>query len=96
VSAVFGTHTHVATADARILPGGTAAITDVGMTGPHDSVIGVEKLAVIRRFLTMQPTRYKPARGDVRLCGVVVDVSADTGRATRIERIEIRESASWR
>jgi hypothetical protein len=96
VSAVFGTHTHVATADARILPGGTAAITDVGMTGPHDSVIGVEKLAVIRRFLTMQPTRYKPARGDVRLCGVVVDVSAGTGRATRIERIEIRESTSWR
>jgi hypothetical protein len=96
VSAVIGTHTHVATSDARILPGGTAAITDAGMTGPHDSVIGVEKSAVIGRFLTMRPTRYKPARGDVRLSGVVVDVSVDTGRATRIDRIEIRESNSWR
>ena len=82
VTAVIGTHTHVQTSDARVQPGGTAAITDAGMTGPHDSVIGVEAELAIRRMRTGMPVRFRPAEGGVRLEGVVVDCDAD-GRALR-------------
>jgi calcineurin-like phosphoesterase len=85
---VIGTHTHVQTNDARIQPGGTAAITDAGMTGPHDSVIGVEADLAIRRMRTRLPVRFQPAEGDVRLEGVVVDCS-DEGRATAIELVRV-------
>ena len=88
VTAVIGTHTHVQTSDARIQPGGTAAITDAGMTGPHDSVIGVEADLAIRRMRTGMPTRFRPAEGGVRLEGVVVDCDAD-GRATAIEALRV-------
>jgi metallophosphoesterase (TIGR00282 family) len=81
VTAVLGTHTHVQTADARVLPGGTAAITDAGMTGPHDSVIGSVPEGAIRRFLTGFPVRLEPAAGDVRIEGALVECGAD-GRAT--------------
>lgn len=87
VAAVVGTHTHVATADERVLPGGTAYITDVGMTGPHDSVIGVEKALVLERFLTQRPIRYVTAEGDARLSGVVVEIEPKTGRALSIRRL---------
>lgn len=88
-SAVIGTHTHVQTADERVLPGGTAYITDVGMTGPFDSVIGVDKAAIIQRFLTSIPNRFDSAAGDVRLCGAVISLERETGRATAIKRIQI-------
>jgi metallophosphoesterase (TIGR00282 family) len=90
-SAVLGTHTHVPTADERVLPGGTACITDVGMTGPHDSVIGVEKADVLERFLTQRPVRFSPAKDDARLQAVLIDVSAENGRALEIRRVEFRE-----
>jgi hypothetical protein len=92
VSAVLGTHTHVATADARVLPGGTAFITDVGMTGPFDSVIGVKKEQAIERFRTSRSIPYETAEGDVRLAAVRVDVDPASGRALAIERIELKES----
>ncbi|MFM9124265.1 MAG: YmdB family metallophosphoesterase [Actinomycetota bacterium] len=85
-SAVCGTHTHVQTSDARVLPGGTAYITDAGMTGPHDSVIGAVKERSLRRFLLQQPQRLEPATGDVRLEGLLVDVD-DAGRATAAEAL---------
>jgi metallophosphoesterase (TIGR00282 family) len=88
VTAVIGTHTHVQTSDARIQPGGTAAITDAGMTGPHDSVIGVEAELAIKRMRTGMPVRFRPAEGGVRLEGVVVDCDAD-GRATAIETLRV-------
>jgi 2',3'-cyclic-nucleotide 2'-phosphodiesterase len=88
VTAVIGTHTHVQTSDARIQPGGTAAITDAGMTGPHDSVIGVEADLAIRRMRTGMPVRFRPAETGVRLEGVVVDCDAD-GRATAIEALRV-------
>jgi metallophosphoesterase (TIGR00282 family) len=88
VTAVLGTHTHVQTNDARVLPGGTAAITDAGMTGPHDSVIGVEADLAIRRMVTGLPVRFAPATGDVRIEGVVVDCDAD-GRATACEALRV-------
>ena len=88
VTAVIGTHTHVQTSDARVQPGGTAAITDAGMTGPHDSVIGVEADLAIRRMRTGMPVRFRPAEGGVRLEGVVVDCDA-AGRATAIEALRI-------
>jgi len=88
VTAVIGTHTHVQTNDARILPGGTAAVTDAGMTGPHDSVIGVKAELAIRRMRTRLPTRFEPAEGGVRIEGVVVDCS-DDGRASGIELLRI-------
>jgi metallophosphoesterase (TIGR00282 family) len=91
VTAVIGTHTHVQTSDARIQPGGTAAITDAGMTGPHDSVIGVEAELAIRRMRTGMPVRFRPAEGGVRLEGVVVDCDAD-GRATAIEALRVAVS----
>ena len=88
VTAVIGTHTHVQTNDARIQPGGTAALTDAGMTGAHDSVIGVEAELAIRRMRTRMPVRFQPAEGDVRLEGVVIDCS-DDGRATAITLIRV-------
>lgn len=87
VSAVVGTHTHVRTADARVLEGGTAYITDVGMCGPRDSVIGVKKETVIERFLTQMPMRFDVAEGDVWLEGVVIRL-ADSGKAESIELVE--------
>jgi 2',3'-cyclic-nucleotide 2'-phosphodiesterase len=87
VSAVIGTHTHVRTADARVLPGGTAYITDAGMCGPRDSVIGVKKELVLERFLTQLPVRFEVADGDVWLEGVVVELGVD-GHAVRIEPFE--------
>jgi len=89
VTAVVGTHTHVQTADQRLLPQGTAFITDVGMTGPHDSVIGVERSAVIQRFLTGLPQRFETATENPRLNGVVVTADETTGRATAIDRISL-------
>ena len=88
VTAVIGTHTHVQTNDARILPGGTAAVTDAGMTGPHDSVIGVEAELAIRRMRLRQPVRFQPAEGGVRIEGVVVDCT-DAGRAESIELLRV-------
>ncbi len=87
VSAVVGTHTHVPTCDHRVLPRGTAYCTDLGMTGPYDSIIGVEKDAVIHRFLTGMPSRFETAKGDARFAAVVVDVDEQTGRARSIDRM---------
>jgi len=87
VSAVVGTHTHIPTADETILPGGTAFQTDVGMAGPFDSVIGVIKKDVIRRFLTSIPDRFESASQDARLNAVLVDVDSQTGRARQIQRV---------
>ncbi len=87
VSLVVGTHTHVPTADERVLPGGTAYVTDLGMTGPFDSVIGVEKSAAIHRFVTGLPVKFKPAGRDTRLCGVIADFDDQTGKATGIRRV---------
>lgn len=87
VTAVLGTHTHIPTADTRVLPGGTAYQTDVGMTGPYDSVIGVQKELVLQRFLTQMPSRWEPAQGDTQLCAVLIDCDPATGRATAVERI---------
>lgn len=91
VTAVIGTHTHVPTADERILPKGTAYQTDVGMTGPYDSVIGVQKELIINRFLTNLPARFEPATGDVKLCAVMVECDEQTGRAHSIQRIVVGE-----
>jgi metallophosphoesterase (TIGR00282 family) len=91
VAAVLGTHTHVATADARVLPKGTAFITDVGMTGPFDSVIGVKKEQAIERFRTSRPIPYETADGDVRLAAVRLELDPASGRATAIERLELSE-----
>jgi metallophosphoesterase (TIGR00282 family) len=87
VAAVVGTHTHVPTADAKILPGGTAYITDLGMCGPYDSVLGRRKDRVIEQMTTGMPARFDVAEGDERLCGVFLQMG-DDGRATHIERIE--------
>ena len=92
VSAVFGTHTHVPTCDHRVLPKGTAYCTDLGMTGPYDSVIGVEKETIILRFLTGMPSRFETAKGDPRLAAAVVDVDPETGLARSIERMLLSES----
>lgn len=89
VTAVVGTHTHVQTADARVLPGGTAYITDVGMTGPHDSIIGVEKEAALRRFRQALPSRFETAKGDPRLHAVIVSADTRTGLASGIERLSL-------
>lgn len=87
VSAVVGTHTHVPTADERLLPGGTAYITDVGMCGPEDSVIGMDVETVLLRFRTQLPHRFRVADGKAILCGVSIDIDENTGRARSIERI---------
>ena len=91
VTAVIGTHTHVQTADERILPGGTACLTDVGMTGPHDGVIGIEKAAIIDRFVSGLPVRFETASGDPKMHGVVIDVDASNGRAIGITRLSLTE-----
>lgn len=87
VSAVIGTHTHVQTNDARILPGGTAFLTDVGMTGPYDSVIGMKKEVAIRRFVTQTPHKFELAEGDVRLSAVYLEIDTESGKAVAIEPI---------
>ena len=92
VSAVVGTHTHVPTCDHRVLPRGTAYCTDLGMTGPYDSIIGVEKDAVIHRFLTGMPSRFETAKGDPRFAAAVVDVDEQTGRARAIDRMLLTEN----
>jgi metallophosphoesterase (TIGR00282 family) len=86
VSAVVGTHTHVPTADTRILPGGTAYQTDAGMTGPYQSVIGIERQIIIERFLTQMPARFEAARHGAELHGVIVEVDEATGKATAVRR----------
>ncbi len=88
VSAVLGTHTHVQTADARVLPGGTAFVTDVGMCGPWESVIGVKKELAIERFLTARPVPFEPAKRDVWLQGALVDIDDASGRARSIVRVQ--------
>lgn len=90
-SIVFGTHTHVPTADARILDGGTAYISDVGMTGPYDGVLGRRKDRVLSALLTSMPKKFDIAEGDVRMCGILVSVDGDTGKAQSIERIEVAD-----
>jgi len=90
VSAVVGTHTHVQTADEKILPGGTAYITDAGMTGPHESVIGIRKEDALERFLTMIPKRFGVAERDVRLQGVLLEIDQKSGLATKIERVNLK------
>jgi len=90
VSAIIGTHTHVQTADEKILPGGTAYITDVGMTGPENSVIGIEKEQVIHRFLTNIPVRFETAKGEGIFSAVVVDINEKTGKATAIQRLQLK------
>ncbi len=89
VTAVVGTHTHIPTADERVLPGGTAYITDVGMSGPYDGVIGVQKELVVGKFLNNMPVRFEAATGDVRLCAVVVDCDEVTGKARSIQRLMV-------
>ncbi|MBI1747411.1 MAG: TIGR00282 family metallophosphoesterase [Acidobacteria bacterium] len=90
VSAVLGTHTHVPTADARILPMGTAYITDVGMTGPYHSVIGMNIEDSWQRLIYQQPKKFEPAKGDPRISGVIVEIDAQSGGARRIERLHER------
>lgn len=89
VTAVIGTHTHVQTADEKILPGGTAYITDVGMTGPACSVIGIEVDQIIQRFLTNMPMRFETAKGEGILSGIVIEVDEKTGKATATQRLQI-------
>jgi 2',3'-cyclic-nucleotide 2'-phosphodiesterase len=89
VSAVVGTHRHVQTADERVLPGGTAYITDLGMTGPTDGVIGVDRDIILQRFLSQMPVRFEPAKGPAALHGVVIVVDPDSGRATDIRRLRV-------
>jgi 2',3'-cyclic-nucleotide 2'-phosphodiesterase len=91
VTAVLGTHTHVPTADERILPGGTAYQTDVGMSGPYDSVIGVEKDLVLNKFLTGMPGKFEAAKGNPKMCATLVTCDSLTGRALAIERIMLGE-----
>jgi metallophosphoesterase (TIGR00282 family) len=93
VSAVVGTHTHVQTADERLLPGGTAYLSDLGMTGPYDSVIGIDKEIALRRFTSGMPIRFTVAKADPRLCGAFIEVDPATGRATAIERVQRRPAA---
>ena len=91
VTAVLGTHTHIPTADERVLPGGTAYQTDVGMSGPYDSIIGVEKELVLHRFRTGMPGKFEAAKGNPKLCAALVSCDPDSGRATRIQRIMLGE-----
>jgi metallophosphoesterase (TIGR00282 family) len=92
VSAVFGTHTHVQTSDAKVLPGGTAYITDIGMTGPVDSVIGMKKEIVIERFLSQLPSKFEVATGAATLSGAVFDIDESTGRARGAQAISVAEA----
>lgn len=94
VSFIFGTHTHIQTADERVLPQGTAYITDCGMTGPYESVIGRRVDRVLHRFTTGMPAHFEVATGDVRLCGALATVDSETGRATEIRRVVIYENGT--
>lgn len=87
VSCLYGTHTHVQTADEKILPNGTAYITDIGMTGPYDSVLGVDKDIVIQKFTTLLPVRFEVAKGKAQFNGIVFEVDNNSGKAVSIERI---------
>jgi metallophosphoesterase (TIGR00282 family) len=89
VSAVIGTHTHVQTADEKILPGGTAYITDVGMTGPVNSIIGVRKELIIQKFLTQMPVRFETAKGETMMSCVVMDIDPATGKSTDLQRLQL-------
>jgi hypothetical protein len=91
VTAVLGTHTHIPTADQRVLPGGTAYQTDVGMSGPYDSVIGVQKELVLHKFLTGMPGKFEAAKGNPKMCAALVTCDPATGRASRIQRITLGE-----
>ena len=91
VTAVVGTHTHIPTADERILPGGTAFQTDVGMSGPYDSIIGVETELVLNRFLTGLPGKFEPAKRNPKMCAALIECDGATGRASRIQRIMLGE-----
>jgi metallophosphoesterase (TIGR00282 family) len=91
VTAVLGTHTHIPTADERVLPGGTAYQTDVGMSGPYDSVIGVETEMVLRKFLTGMPSKFEAAKGNPKMCAALISCDATTGRASAIQRIALGE-----
>ena len=90
-TAVLGTHTHIPTADERVLPGGTAYQTDVGMSGPYDSIIGVEKELVLHRFRTGMPGKFEAAKGNPKMCAALVSCEPDTGRALRIQRMMLGE-----
>lgn len=90
VSAVIGTHTHVQTADEKVLPGGTAYITDVGMTGPYNSIIGIEKEQIIQRFLTNMPIRFETAKGEGIFSAVVIEINETTGKSTAIQRLQLK------
>jgi metallophosphoesterase (TIGR00282 family) len=90
VSAVLGTHTHVATADETIRPGGTAYLSDVGMTGAHEGVIGFSKDRIIEKFLSQTPRTFETAKKDIRLSGAVIDVDESNGKARSIERVQVR------
>lgn len=89
VSAVLGTHTHVQTADEQVLVGGTAYMTDAGMTGPHDSVIGAKKEPAIKRFVNQMPVRFEPATSGMKLCGALLDIDESSGKARSIERLRL-------
>lgn len=91
VTGVVGTHTHIPTADARVLPGGTAYITDVGMSGPYDSVIGVETELVLNRFLTGMPGKFEAAKGNPKMCAVLIGCDGATGRAKSIQQLMLGE-----
>jgi len=90
VSAVYGTHTHVQTADERLLPGGTAYITDIGMVGGHDSILGRKTEAVLKKFITNVPEPFDVASGDPRICGAVITIDTASGKALAIERVVIK------
>jgi len=89
VTAVFGTHTHVQTADEQVLPGGTAYITDTGMTGPHDGIIGVEREAALTRFMTAMPARFDPASGNPKLHAVLLEADEPSGQARAVTRLSL-------
>jgi len=91
-SVVGGTHTHVQTADEQIMPDGTAYITDLGMVGPHDGVIGMQTEIVLERFLRGLSTKFEPCEGEIKLNGLIVDVDEETGRASRVERLSLQHS----
>ncbi len=93
VSALVGTHTHVPTADEQILPGGTAYLTDLGMTGPHDGVIGMKTAAVLDRFLTGLNTRFEVSEGELQLNGLLIEVNEETGHAERVQRLNVRQAS---
>jgi hypothetical protein len=94
VTAVLGTHTHIATSDTRVLPGGTAYQSDVGMTGPYDSIIGVEKPAILRRFLTALPVRMEAAKGGVEMHAAIVEADEQSGRAVSLRRLTVNRDST--